>query len=105
MGGQEMDNTGVEKNVFAILYSTIHNWSNTWLYGGYDILGQSNDFIHLCWWYLDRILSYNEIRLGWNSSGWNMLIFDFQTVSKLKRIFIFKNCILYSYKPFHSSKK
>ena len=82
MGGQEMDNTGVEKNVFAILYSTIHNWYNTWLYGGYDILGQSNDFIHLCWWYLDRILSYNEIRLGWNSLGWNILIFAFQTVNK-----------------------
>ena len=30
----------------------------------------------------DRILSYNEIRLGWNSFGWIMLIFAFQTVNK-----------------------
>ena len=29
---------------------------------------------------LDRILSYNDIRLGWNSLGWNMLIFASQTV-------------------------
>ena len=28
------------------------------------------------------ILSYNEICLGWNSLGWNMLIFAFQTVNE-----------------------
>ena len=32
--------------------------------------------------FTNRILSYNEIRFGWNSLGWNMLIFAFQTVNK-----------------------
>ena len=78
MGGQEMDNTGVEKNVFAILYSTIHNWSNTWLYGGYDILGQSNNFIHLCWWYLE-ILVFHIFYQPWfedqnHNKGWKKKI-------------------------------
>ena len=41
----------------------------------------------------DRILSYNETRLGWNSLGWNMLIFAFQTVNKhVLENFHKKNC-------------
>ena len=53
-----------------------------------------------------RILSYHEIRLGWNSLGWNMLIFSFQTVNKHVEENCDKgNCNLYSYNPFHSLTK
>ena len=50
---------------------------------------------------VNRILSYYEIRLGWN-----ILIFDFQTVQKhVEEKFHKKNCILCSNKPFHTTKQ